>query len=303
MWIYILIAVIVIIALVAWHDTHNFVVREYEVNTDKIKGDMTFVLLADLHGYVYGNDNDKLISAIDEAKPDLILCAGDMFTARKIKGRIHTEAGEHVLKELASRYPVCAANGNHEKKIKTGSQEFGNLYERYRESLKRAGVVYLENGSATFDPAELQDASVNSEKTAGAGSIRIYGLELERDYFRKCVKRQLDPAHLTELLCEIKGTDRDTFNILIAHNPQYFKEYAAWGADLTVSGHVHGGIARLPLLGGVISPAIVLFPKYDGGKFEENGKTMILSRGLGTHTIHFRFLNPAEVSVIKIKGV
>ena len=296
MWIYILLAVIAVIAIVAWHDTHNFVVREYEVKTDKIKGDMTFVLLADLHGYVYGDNNERLLKAIDEAKPDLVLCAGDMFTARKINGRIHTEAGEHVLNELASRYPVCASNGNHEKKIKVSTQEYGNLFERYREGLKRAGVVYLENSSATFNPEQRQ-------QTAEAGTIRITGLDLERDYFRKCVKKQLDPAHLKELIGEIKGKDKDAFNILIAHNPQYFDEYSNWGADLTVSGHVHGGIARLPLLGGVISPAIVFFPKYDGGKFVRNGKTMILSRGLGTHTIHFRFLNPAELSVIKIKGV
>ncbi len=33
----------------------------------------------------------------------------------------------------------------------------------------------------------------------------------------------------------------DEYNILIAHNPDYFKAYAAWGADLVLSGHVHGG--------------------------------------------------------------
>ena len=96
-------------------------------------------------------------------------------------------------------------------------------------------------------------------------------------------------------------SDKNRFQVLIAHNPQYFNEYTEWGADLTVSGHVHGGIVRLPLIGGVISPAIALFPRFDGGKFEKEGNTMILSRGLGTHTIHVRFYNPGEVCVIRIR--
>ena len=50
------------------------------------------------------------------------------------------------------------------------------------------------------------------------------------------------------------------------------------------------------------TPSIALFPKYDGGKYVKDGKTMILSRGLGTHTIHVRLFNPGEVSVIKVRG-
>ena len=109
----------------------------------------------------------------------------------------------------------------------------------------------------------------------------------------------MEPGHISRLLGD---SDRDAFQVLIAHNPQYFPEYSDWGADLTVAGHVHGGIIRLSVLGGVISPAIALFPRYDGGLFERKGKYMVLSRGLGTHSIHVRMFNPGEVCVIKICG-
>ena len=69
-----------------------------------------------------------------------------------------------------------------------------------------------------------------------------------------------------------------------------------------LSGHVHGGIARLPWIGGVISPSLRLFPKYDAGKFREQNGTMILSRGLGTHHIRLRFFNIPEISVIVLRG-
>ena len=86
----------------------------------------------------------------------------------------------------------------------------------------------------------------------------------------------------------------------MAHNPDYFEEYAAWGADLVLSGHVHGGMMRLPILGGVVSPAFKLFPKYDGGLFQQGKSTMILSRGLGMHTIPIRIFNPGELILLKI---
>ena len=81
----------------------------------------------------------------------------------------------------------------------------------------------------------------------------------------------MDAAYLKRLLGKPSAGE---YNILIAHNPDYFPAYAEWGADLVLSGHVHGGIMRLPLLGGVLSPALRLFPKYDGGLFQEGGSTI-----------------------------
>lgn len=281
----IVLLLIAAVALIIYHDTHSFVVREYEFGSDKVKRDLTFVLLSDLHGYVFGNNNDTLISKIEEIDPDYILSCGDMMTASFIDGRIQTEAGEHVLTSLSKKYPVFIANGNHEEKIKCFTSDFGNIFDRYKSGLLRAGVHYLENES--MDVPE--------------DNLRISGLELPLAYFQKVIRKEMEPGTIEKRLGSIGTKDSDKFQILLAHNPIYFKEYADWGADLTVSGHVHGGIIRLPLLGGVISPALALFPRFDGGKYSQGEKTMILSRGLGTHTIHVRFNNPGEVSVIKVR--
>lgn len=279
-----IIILIIICVLIIYHDTHNFVVRSYDISSSKVSRDFTFVLLSDLHGYVYGDNNDRLIAAVDNVKPDVVLCAGDMFTAHARNGHVNYEPGRHVLSELVKRYPVYAGNGNHERNIKFCTGAFGNEFDRYRVSLQKAGVITLENSSQY-----LEDAN-----------IRITGLDLGLEYFRKFVKRNMGNGYLDKLLGH---SDKSSFQVLIAHNPQYFENYARWGADLSVSGHVHGGIIRLPFIGGVISTSISLFPKYDGGKYEFEGKNMVLSRGLGTHSIHVRFLNPAELDVIRIHKI
>ena len=57
-----------------------------------------------------------------------------------------------------------------------------------------------------------------------------------------------------------------------------------------------GGMVRVPIWGkGVVSPNVRLFPKYDGGEFTLGKTRMLLSRGLGMHTIPVRLFNPGEV--------
>ena len=86
----------------------------------------------------------------------------------------------------------------------------------------------------------------------------------------------------------------------MAHNPSYVKEYVEWGADLILCGHLHGGIVRIPGLTGLITPALEWFPKYSGDLYYEGDKVIVVSKGLGTHTINLRFLNPAEVVVLHV---
>lgn len=157
------------------------------------------------------------------------------------------------------------------------------MYEAYRQNLKKAGVRYLVN-----EKSSLPDYNMD-----------IYGSEIARDYYGKFKKVSMETTYLEETLGK---PDRDCFSVLIAHNPDYFQNYAEWGADLVVSGHVHGGLMRLPILGGVLSPAFKLFPKYDGGEFREGTATMILSRGLGTHTLPIRIFNPGELVVIHLES-
>ena len=145
-----------------------------------------------------------------------------------------------LLKVLRKQCPVYYAPGNHEIRMPE--------YETYKSMLQQRHVQYLENDSIVI-----------------GGNVIIYGLDLPEYWYHKCwQKRDMKQEVLEELMGECR---EDCFSILLAHNPEYFPSYAKWGADLTLSGHVHGGIMRLPKLGGVISPSLRLFPQYDAGQF------------------------------------
>ena len=87
----------------------------------------------------------------------------------------------------------------------------------------------------------------------------------------------------------------------MAHSPVYFSAYSKWGADLTLSGHLHGGIMRLPFVGGVIGPDFFIFPKYSGGLYKENNRNMIVSCGAGMHTVNLRIFNPPELTLVELR--
>ncbi|MBQ7360387.1 MAG: metallophosphoesterase [Lachnospiraceae bacterium] len=275
---FVIVIVGVLLLWVSLYDTHHFVISKHSFTSTKIKKQTRYVMLSDLHGWQYGKDNQTLLAAIRQLNPDGILIAGDMITA--LKG-IKIEKVELFLTNLATEYPVYYANGNHEQKIKLYTERYGDLADRYQAALDRAQITPM----------------VNKKTEVSERGISIYGLEIDHGYY----KRMADITMEKEYLDGILGTPQsELFTILLAHNPDYFETYAQWGADLVLSGHVHGGIARLPFLGGVIAPSLKLFPKYDGGVFREKNSTMILGRGIGTHSPNVRFFNPGEVVVVDL---
>lgn len=241
----------------------------YEVSTPKIKRDYKIALLTDYHSCCECRRNTKIRSILQEHKPDAIFVAGDMF----VKTGKELYPTMNFLESLTTDYRVYFAPGNHEKEL--AEQEI------FKQLNKVNCLYYLENDCVPI-----------------GGNILIYGLDLPLRYYAKFWKKEkLESKELTKYL----GTNqKDAFSIVMAHNPEHFAAYAEWGADLVLSGHVHGGIMRLPVLGGVIAPSLRLFPPYDAGKFQKEDKTMIISRGIGYHTICFRPFNKPEVSIINL---
>ncbi len=275
-----LMAVIILIIWQICEENKRFHVVSYEIVSEKIKKPVTFAVMADLHNYSYGKKNCRLLDAIERVHPDGIISAGDMIEAyASAKGTAETM---EFLAELQEKYPFYYGVGNHESRLADRPEKYPIQYPEFRNGIRRGHLKPLRNQCI-----DLKDYG-----------IHLVGLELERVYFRKFKKYPLAVSHIEEF---VGKPEKEMMNILIGHNPDHFSSYASWGADLVLSGHVHGGMIAIPGVGGLISPQITLFPKYDGGQYEEGNSKMILSRGLGNHSVHIRIFNRAELVILKLK--
>lgn len=280
------IGIIILICIAEWmREIFTFRITKYEISSVKLKKlteEKRIIFLSDLHNQCYGKNNDKLIQAIREQQPELILVGGDMVVGKQNQS---TNIAEEFVCELCNIAPVYYANGNHEFRMKIYHEDFGDTYHQYKQKLEMSGVRFLENESIEYDLSGI--------------TIVIHGLEIPREGYRKFGKAHLDFQEITERIPKPEGNE---YHILMAHNPLFMDLYKRWGADLILSGHLHGGVVRIPGVGGVITPQFRLFPKYSGELTVEEKTSIVVTKGIGTHTIPIRFLNPAEIVVLQLKG-
>lgn len=228
-------------------------------------GDVTICHLSDLHLPKNGVSTEEILAACRSASPDLIFLTGDMFDG---------SADENDLRSLSEFYfelrkiaPVYAVVGNHE----IGSE----LYESYVAACKDNGVSLLLNETLLttvknrpFLITGLKDGSLFSEK-----NLPDYAL--------------------------IREENQSAVNLLLAHRPENFDNYAEGDFDAVFCGHAHGGQARL-FGRGLYAPNQGLFPSYTSGRYSSGNSLMFVSRGLGDSYSAFRFFNSYNIIFVTL---
>lgn len=271
MRLFICILLIVIVFLIyVYAENRMLTVRRYKMKTDNFGNQkpIKIVQISDIHKKKYSNGWSRLVMRVKEISPDMIFITGDLVS-RTETSLMSTEA---LLIKLCRICPVYCSKGNHELDLSV------EMMEKYRKMMKKAGAVLLENGNSVFQK--------NGRK------INIYGADLKKSVYKNENGGYAALEKITsEELAESLGNAKDGFNILLAHNPFFFEEYAKWGADLTFSGHVHGGAVNVPFVGGILSPERRFFPKYTKGLYKKDGKYMLVSTGIGK----LRVFNPPEI--------
>lgn len=237
------------------------------------------VLISDLHEKIFGGDNSSLAQTILSLNPDLILFPGDMCDSYKGSWDVFLDLAD----KLGGEVPIFASAGNHDLRLGDGKK----ISEDMRKDLNGHGVIFLDNEHSYF--------SKNGK------SLKIYGYcqSLDEELSEDLKHRPLCRC-TAEALNLALGEKPNEPVILMAHDPGCFPEYAKWGADLTVSGHIHAGVCRLPIIGGVFSPDRIFFPKRDLGVYRKADKQICITGGLGGAKIP-RFLNPAEICLITLR--
>ncbi len=255
---------------------NKFRTKIYHISTKKLKGDspVKFAVLADLHGVMYGSGNHMLLQRIEGENPDAVLIPGDMIYSGD-PATLYPVAD--FLIRLSDKYPVFYSLGNHEYRMLL-DPALHSEYLEYERLLTSAGVCFLHNEHTSM-------------KIQGTDFV-FCGLELPAEYYKKPKSPALSLTAMEELAGPVA---QEGIRVLLAHNPKYGNTYFSWGADLIFSGHYHGGIFRINENRGVISPQFHLFPAFCCGEFKRGGSHMIVSAGLGEHTLPVRIHNPREL--------
>jgi predicted MPP superfamily phosphohydrolase len=224
--------------------------------------EINIALLSDIHD----NVSDEILQVLDLAKPDIVAVTGDLVS------RTTTDFSDviRLVEEISSKYFTVISLGNHELDLpKNAQKEF-------------------------FDKIRLTNANLLDNESLEYGEIVFYGASLKRTIYKKNNSyRNLDKLFLTDLPKKVKNSK---YNILLAHNPLFFETYVEWGADLVLSGHMHGGFVKMPFFGGVLSPERKLFPKFDKGIYHRQGSTLAISAGLNK----LRFNIRREILLVKL---
>ena len=228
--------------------------------------------VSDLHNAEMGEDNEKLLTMLREADPDMIAITGDLIDSRNTNVEIALQFAQEAMK-IAPCYYV---SGNHEARV--------NEYEELKTGLISVGVIILED--------------TQTEISIEGQTITLIGVNdpsFQTDYLFGDSETVIS-SKLTEL-----HTDGEVFTILLSHRPELFDTYAEHDVDLVLSGHAHGGQFRLPFIGGVVAPNQGLFPEYDAGIYTDGNTNMLVSRGVGNSILPFRINNRPEVILIELQ--
>lgn len=253
---------------------NSLVTSEYELTSSKLPeefDDFKIVHLSDLHNKSFGANQERLVSKVKKAAPDLIVYTGDIVDS----SRFDIEPSLLLMRELTKFVPVYYVTGNHE-----AWTDFTNL----EAGLIDAGVHVMRNHTEAF--------------TIDKEHILITGID--DPAFDTTANDELKTIenNLTNSLDSL--SDNNKFRLLLTHRPEALTLYADYAFDLVFAGHAHGGQVRIPFVGGVVAPNQGFFPTYTAGTHTERNTTMVVSRGLGNSIIPLRLFNRPEIIVINL---
>lgn len=181
-----------------------------------------------------------------------------------------------LAKGLAGIAPTYYVTGNHEWALGTGA------VKELKGVLAQCGVAVLSNQYQVLE--------------RGGDKLVLAGVDDPNGY--------ADQTTPEELYAWIQGEAPGLFTVLLAHRNDHFGQYANAGYDFVMSGHGHGGIVRLPFVGGLMGTDRRFFPPWTAGIYTVGDSTLFVSRGLGNNTVPFkgfRVFNRPELAVVELK--
>ena len=296
----IIFSLIIIIALRSHFECNTYETCNYTIKNNKNSSRLRLVFISDFHNKAIMGKSSTLINDILRNLPDYIILGGDFinFSAfNSLRKKVEFDNATAFLENLSNKCKYAKGHnsndtckiffsfGNHELRLKNVKGELNKSYDSLINALKKLSIDILDNNTVEL-----------------LNGITISGLSLYKGYYNNIFKNSKNFDHIEKTVLDnyFKDLNKDNFNIISFHKPDYANDLIDYGFDLVLSGHNHGGLIRLPIIGSIFSPDFKLFPKFDYGLYEINGKHLLVSNGLGEHFIRIRINNIPKLYVIDI---
>lgn len=252
-------------------------VTEYTAPIDGFEKNARIVCIADLHSKEYGKDNERLISKVAAQKPDAIFVVGDMINADADEEDIANFL--KLIENLSGIAQVYFSPGNQEMDYMIDTDA------RLLEHVSEAGAITM------WDSYVETEIAGNAVRVGGSlGHYYRYGWKGEMAYHTPDYK----------LEGEIGSTDIPALVLLHMPESLFTDKPDWWTGDLYLCGHTHGGVIRIPGIGGLYAPSQSFWPKYDCGWFNSYGRDFIVTSGLSGYKGVPRLFNMPEICVVNI---
>lgn len=278
-WLGILGALLLLVLLWFCVEQNLLLVRKKQITLERLPREwdgIKLLQISDIHHRELGRENCRIVQKARELQPDYMVITGDLVS-RDMQDFSGTAS---FLRQLRSICPVYLCPGNHELDLSQG------VWMELQKVIGASGCHLLLNETVTLS------------RNPGGAPLYLAGATLASNIYRDENRgfrhlAEYTAADLEQALGQPQGC-----TLLLAHNPFLLDTYAGWGADLVLCGHVHGGLVRLPLVGGVLSPERRFFPEYDKGLYQKGKTQMYVSGGLGKP----RFCNPPEINLLYLNS-
>lgn len=255
------------VALLAWmyrEATSDPIVRKAQLEVPGLSEPLRLVLLSDIH--VGGPDMPPsrvrhIVDLVNATSPDLVLIAGDFVSDKRSSTRIYS-----VSDAIA---PLSGLRSRLGTVAVLGNHDHWRDAIAIRTKLRQAGIRVLDNDAVRIGPLTI--GGVDDPYTGN--------------------------DQLGRTLPRMRSEGRPF--VLLSHSPDIFPQVPS-DVALTVAGHTHCGQIRLPLIGAV-STMSDYGERYACGRIDENGRTLIVSAGLGTSILPLRLGAAPDFWVIELR--
>ncbi len=227
-------------------------------------------VISDIHNNEHA---DKFIELLDREKPDVLIFSGDMIQLPQT----NLENVTKIIKSQKDNMKIYVVGGNHE-----AANSNANRKKIYNE-LAESGAVILNDKADVIKQGRDGICFIGAKDSAAE--------KIDKNAADKIKSTVSDLA------------DEKMLNILVYHRADAYDYFEDLPVDLMLCGHLHGGIVRLPFIGGLYGGKKEYFPKYTAGMYKEDKKpSMIVSRGCDYNMQKMRVFNPPEIVIVTLHG-